>query len=91
MLNETDQCVEDIGRPKESMESLERRHESERECLKSETKLKLKNAKKSEKAVVEAQMLQLEYDMRARHNEELEILEQQIGIIYNFNYHFISR
>lgn len=71
--------MDDIEHPKESLAQLERRHERELSLLVEERKSALKNASKSEKKAIEAKMLQSEYDMKARHREELELLEEQIG------------
>ena len=72
--------MEDMGPPEMSMTDLERKHDSELEEYKLTCKLNLKNAKKSEKAVVESKNIQGEFDLRARHREEMELLELQIGI-----------
>ena len=70
-----------MGHPKETLDQLEERHAKEKAELINETKKLLKATKKSGKAAVEAQMLQQEYDLRARHNDELDLLESQIGTV----------
>jgi hypothetical protein len=66
--------------PTESMSSLESRQKSEIESHKLSLKQQLKTCKKSEKAKIEVQMRQIEYDMIARHRDEQEALEEQIGM-----------
>lgn len=58
------------------MDALEAKHERELEGLRVEMKEKIKKAKKSERAVVEAQAIQLEFDMKARHRDEIEEFEE---------------
>lgn len=62
------------------MDLLEARQERELETLRQEMREKIKKAKKSEKAVMEAQAIQMEFDMKARHREELEDFEER-GIL----------
>lgn len=58
------------------MDILEAKHEKELEALRQEMKEKIKKAKKSEKAVIEAQAIQSEFDLKARHREEMEAFEE---------------
>ena len=51
------------------------RHKKEELELEQTTKSLIKNAKKADKPVVESQCIQMQYDLRAKHNEELERFE----------------
>jgi hypothetical protein len=62
------------------MELLEARHERELDALRQEMREKIKKAKKSERAVVEASAIQMEFDMKARHREEMDEFEEK-GIL----------
>lgn len=62
------------------MDLLEARQERELDALRQEMREKIKKAKKSEKAVMEAQAIQMEFDMKARHREEMEEFEER-GIL----------
>lgn len=61
--------------PKETPSMMERRHQKEKEDLEAIIKVMLKGAKKSNKAQIEAQTIQMQYDLRARHNEEIDEME----------------
>lgn len=58
------------------MDILEAKHEKELEALRQEMKEKIKKAKKSEKVIIEAQAIQSEFDMKARHREEMDAFEE---------------
>lgn len=62
------------------MELLEARHDRELDALRQEMREKIKKAKKSERAVVEASAIQMEFDMKARHREEMDEFEEK-GIL----------
>jgi len=62
---------------KETLEMMERRHKAERRELEGQVRAMLKGAKKSAKAELEAKAIQMEFDMKARHLEELEELEEE--------------
>ena len=64
--------------PTETMEEMERRHKKELRELEGSIRGMLKGAKKAQKAEVEAKAIQLEYDMKAKHREEEEALEELI-------------
>jgi hypothetical protein len=77
--------IEDISTEKqngtlESIEGMERRHRAEVRELEGKVRALLKTAKKSNKAAVEAQSVQMEFDLKARHREEMDQLEEQIGL-----------
>ena len=61
------------------MDQLYARHDIEIKELKETSKQMLKTAKKSEKAVIEARIVQLEFDLKAKHREEEDELENQLG------------
>ena len=61
----------------ESMDAMERRHDADVKALEVEIKSLLKSAKKSTRAQVEAQAIQMQFDMKARHSDELESLEEK--------------
>jgi hypothetical protein len=60
----------------ESIAQIEERHEKEMKELKGKLKMMLKAAKKSEKAQMEAQGLQMEYDLKAKHRQEVDEAEE---------------
>jgi len=64
--------------PTETMEEMERRHKKELRELEGKVRGMLKGAKKAQKAELEAKAIQLEYDMKAKHREEEEKLEELI-------------
>lgn len=55
------------------------KHQEELLALQQQMKENIKKAKKSEKAQVEAQAIQMEFDMKARHREEVDVLEEAMG------------
>lgn len=61
------------------LQELEQRHETELADLRNRAKVALKAAKKSEKAQVEASYIQMEFDLKAQHREEIEELEEKNG------------
>ena len=70
--------------PTESLDEMEARHDSERKELEAIIKADLKGAKKGNRAVVEAQCIQRQYDLKAKHSEEMELLTEYIGL-HTFN------
>jgi OTU domain-containing protein 6 len=56
---------------------LEKRHEKELTELELTVSGLRKAAKKSNRAAIEAQIIQLQYDIRAKHRDELEALESR--------------
>jgi hypothetical protein len=60
----------------ESIAQIEERHEHEMKELKEKVKAMLKAAKKSEKAQMEAQGIQMEYDLKAKHRQEIDEAEE---------------
>lgn len=75
-MEETDEPQYQPG--SESMDALLERHEREISDLQEIIKTNLKSAKKKDKAIVEAQMLQLQYDLKAKQREEESILEEYL-------------
>lgn len=61
----------------ESILEIEQRHEREMAELAERVKVMLKNAKKSNKAQVEAEAIQLQFDLKARHREEIAEAEER--------------
>jgi len=55
--------------------NIEERHEKEMKELEIKSTALLKAAKKSSKAQIEAQIIQMQYDLRAAHRDELEEFE----------------
>ena len=68
------------------MALLEEKHRREEEDLKIEIKALLKSAKKGKKAEIEAQAIQMEYDLRAKHMQEIEDFEENGGTIFLLTY-----
>jgi VIT1/CCC1 family predicted Fe2+/Mn2+ transporter len=60
----------------ESLRALEERHARELQELQNNVKQMLKGAKKSTRAQIEAQAIQMEFDIKARHREEMEAFEE---------------
>ena len=74
-----------FGRPaamESSIEAMEKRHETEQAQLLITTKAMMKSAKKSEKTVVEARCIQMQYDLKANQSAEIDDLLERIGL-YN--------
>jgi OTU domain-containing protein 6 len=63
----------------ESLDDMEARHKRELRELEGKVRAMLKTAKKAEKAVVEAQTIQMQYDLKAKHNDELDALSERLG------------
>jgi poly-D-alanine transfer protein DltD len=63
----------------ETLEEIERRHKAEMRKLEGETRALMKTAKKSTKAQIETQIIQMQYDMKARHQEEMDAWEASGG------------
>eukprot|EP01041_Mallomonas_annulata_P007959 gene7959-16292_t len=60
----------------ETASELEQRHETEKKELEEKIRFMIKQASKSKKAEIEAQTIQMKFDLRAKHLEEIEELEQ---------------
>jgi len=63
------------GNRQQLLLDLEERHEREIKELEMNSTAMLKAAKKSNKAQIEAQVIQMHYDLRAKHRDEIEELE----------------
>jgi hypothetical protein len=63
------------------MEELLKRHAQEVVELKETSKTLLKGAKKSERAATESRIIQMEFDLKAKHRDEVDQLEEELGII----------
>ena len=61
----------------ETRSEMEARHENETKELELATSKLLKNAKKSTRAQVEAQIIQMQFDLRAKHREEEDNFESE--------------
>lgn len=70
---------EELPKSVETLAELERRHKAEIRKLEGETRALLKTAKKSNRAQIEAQIIQMQYDLKSRHNEEIDALESSGG------------
>ena len=62
----------------DSVEDLERRHKQEVRDLEGKVRALIKAAKKSEKAVKEAEAIQLQFDLKAKQEEEYDNLIREI-------------
>ncbi len=69
----------------ESISQLEERHDREIIELRESIKQMLKGAKKSTRAQLEAQAIQMEFDLKAKHRDELEELEGKGRMWMNFH------
>ncbi len=58
------------------------RHKKESLELEEDIKNSLKSCKKSERAIIEAQSIQKKYNLQSKHKEEIEELEEKLGILY---------
>lgn len=67
-------------RGQESLVDMERRHKAETRKLEGEVRALLKTAKKSNRAQIETQVLRMQYDLKGKHQEELEELENSSGL-----------
>ena len=56
----------------ESMDLIEKRHKQEVRDLEGKVRALMKTAKKSNRAAIETEAIQMGYDLKARHLEELE-------------------
>lgn len=65
----------------ESYDELTLRHEQEMKALADEIKGMLKGVKKSQRAEYEARALQMEFDLKAKHREEIDEWENTHGKI----------
>ena len=54
---------------KESVEAMEQRHKQELKDLEFKTRAMLKAAKKSEKNVVQAEIIQMQFDLKRKKEE----------------------
>jgi len=63
----------------ESFAEMERRHKAETRKLEGEVRALLKTAKKSTKAQIETQILRLQYDLKGKHQEEIDEMESRTG------------
>ena len=61
------------------MEALLERHTKEVNELKETSKAMLKAAKKSERVATETKVVQMEFDLKAKHREEVDQLEEELG------------
>ena len=64
---------------KETADEIEVRHKSEINDLEEKIKKILKLTKKSEKQIVEAQVVQMRFDIKARHMQEVDVIENFPG------------
>jgi hypothetical protein len=62
-----------------SFDVLMQRQQMELKELEAESKKLLKAANKSNRAEVEARIIQMEYDLKAKHRDEEEELEERLG------------
>jgi hypothetical protein len=67
----------------EDMELMEKRHKQESRELEGKIRALLKTAKKSNKAVIEAEAVQMGFDLKARHREELDNIPDLEGFNYD--------
>lgn len=64
----------------ENIAALEKRHKQEVRDLEGKVRALLKTAKKATKAVVEAEAIQMGYDLKAKQNEEYELASSMEGV-----------
>lgn len=64
------------------MDLMEKRHKQEIRELEGKVRALLKTAKKSNKSVIEAEALRLQYDLKARQSEELDSIPDVGGAYY---------
>ena len=69
----------------ETLNEMESRHKKELRELEGKVRAMLKSVKKAEKAVFEAQIIQMQFDLKARHNEELDALTENLDGMFGFN------
>ena len=65
----------------ESLDSLEKRHKQEIRELDGKIRALLKSAKKSTKAVIEAEAIQMGYDLKAKQSEEYDLVANMEGVL----------
>ena len=63
----------------ETIAEMEARHEQETKQLEDQVKLLLKGAKKSTRAQLEAQAIQMQFDLRGKQRDEMDELEEAMG------------
>jgi hypothetical protein len=63
----------------ETLADMERRHKAEVRKLEGETRALMKTAKKSNRAVIEAQVIQMQYDLKEKHQNEFDAFEAAGG------------
>lgn len=63
----------------ETEENMDRRHDLEAQQLEEQIKGILKQAKKGDRAMLEAQIVQMRFDLRAKHREEVDSLVDSGG------------
>lgn len=73
----------------EDMELMEKRHKQELRELEGKVRALLKTAKKSNKAVIEAEAIQMGFDLKARHREELDNIPDLEGFSHDDAIHYI--
>jgi hypothetical protein len=56
---------------------MEKRHERELKELSEKIKVMLKGAKKGSKAQIEAEAIQMQFDLKAKHREEMDELDEK--------------
>ena len=64
----------------EKIDSMEKRHKQEIRDLEGKVRALLKTAKKSTKAAVEAEAIQMGYDLKTRQKEEYELISSMEGV-----------
>jgi len=69
----------------ESLAEMERRHKAETRKLEGEIRALQKTAKKSTKALIETQIIRMQYDLKGRHAEEIEECEARGGIRVHYS------
>ena len=69
-----DECT-----PRETYAEMERRHKAEIRKLEGEVRALLKTAKKGNKAQIEAQTIQMQYDLKAKHQQEEDDMDASGG------------
>ena len=62
------------------IDSMEKRHKQEIRDLEGKVRALLKTAKKSTKAAVEAEAIQMGYDLKTRQKEEYELISSMEGV-----------
>jgi wyosine [tRNA(Phe)-imidazoG37] synthetase (radical SAM superfamily) len=75
-----DCCAGKKVKEMEDYVAMERRHQEELQQLQETTKAMLKAAKKSTRTSIETQVIQMGYDLKAKHREEMNELEERLGV-----------